>query len=66
MHNFRTIAMIAAVGFGLSGAAIAGPDTNTTGGLALGDTGLAMHGYDTVAYFTVSGDWISRPFRYVQ
>lgn len=54
MQTIKTVAIIAALGLGLSSAAIAGPDTNTTGGLALDGTGLAMHGYDAVAYFTNS------------
>lgn len=37
---------------GLTGAALAGVDTNTSGGLTLQGTGLAVHGYDPVSYFT--------------
>ncbi len=52
MSIFKTLALIAAIGIALSGTAQAGPDTNTTGGLTLEGTGLAMHGYDAVTYFT--------------
>lgn len=36
----------------LGGPALAGPDTNTSGGLTIQGAGLAVHGYDPVAYFT--------------
>ncbi|MEE9587976.1 MAG: YHS domain-containing (seleno)protein, partial [Hyphomicrobiaceae bacterium] len=51
MTFLKTVAMIAAFAIGLVGTAQAGPDTNTTGGLAMDGTGLAMRGYDAVAYF---------------
>ncbi len=51
MTFLKTFATIAAFAFGLVGTAQAGPNTNTTGGLAMDGTGLAMHGYDAVTYF---------------
>ena len=38
--------------FGRSPAALAGVDVNTTQGLTLAGPGLALRGYDPVAYFT--------------
>jgi len=38
--------------FGLLSAALAGPEVNVTQGLTLAGTGLALRGYDPVAYFT--------------
>ncbi len=40
------------VGLFVATAAMAGPDTNISNGLTLKGPGLAIHGYDVVAYFT--------------
>ena len=48
------IALVTAVTLivGLSPVALAGVDVNTTRGLTITGPGLALHGYDPVAYFT--------------
>ena len=47
--NRYALALLAAL---FAGAASAGVDTNTSGGLTLKGPGLAVHGHDPVAYFT--------------
>jgi len=54
MKHVRTLITAFAVMLGLlaAGAAYAAAETNITSGLTLKGPGLAMHGYDVVAYFT--------------
>ena len=54
MKLFRTFAGTLAVLFSLIGsnAALAAAETNISNGLTLKGPGLAVHGYDVVAYFT--------------
>ena len=51
VRKFTAVFAIIAGLFAAS-AAMAGPDTNISSGLTLKGPGLAVHGYDVVAYFT--------------
>ncbi len=64
-HRKTTLAALAIVGLlSAGGPAFAGPEVNTSTGIVIADgkpaSGLAVHGYDVVAYFTdgkpVKGD----------
>lgn len=52
MKLFRILATAIVLVAGLSVPALAGVETNTSGGLTIQGAPLAVHGYDTVAYFT--------------
>lgn len=52
MKLFRILATSLVLVAGLSVPALAGVETNTSGGLTVQGAPLAVHGYDTVAYFT--------------
>lgn len=56
MKIFRNITAALAVMVGLfgAGAAFADPETNVSAGLTFKGPGLAVHGYDVVAFFTKS------------
>lgn len=47
---FVTLATVASMS--IAGAAMAGTEVNTSRGLTVSGPGLAVHGYDVVAYFT--------------
>ncbi len=56
MKTIRNIVLASAMIAGLftAGAALAGTETNVSSGLTAAGPGLAVHGYDVVAYFTES------------
>ncbi len=59
MRNFAaTLAVIS--GLFAASAAIAGTETNVSSGLTAKGPGLAVHGYDVVAYFTQSQPTLGR------
>jgi len=62
MTTLRKLAAALAVLAGIFGAgtALAGPDTNISSGLTIKGPGLAVHGYDVVAYFTKGEPTVGR------
>ncbi len=55
-----TAALAIIAGLFVAGAAIAGTETNTSSGLTIKGPGLAVHGYDVVAYFTKGRPMVGR------
>ena len=55
-----TAALAVIAGLFAAGAAIAGTETNISSGLTVKGPGLAVHGYDVVAYFTKGQPTIGR------